>query len=81
MAENITVEKYLTELKMKSKDCEFDAAENDMIRDKVVFSLSDQRLKERLLREPNLTLERAINTCRAAETAKAQIQAMGAARN
>lgn len=81
MAENITVDKYLTELKMKSKDCEFGFSENDMIRDKVVFSLSDQCLKERLLREPNLTLERAVNTCRAAETAMAQMEAMGAARN
>lgn len=29
-----------------------------MIRDKIVFSISDQRLKERLLRETNLTLEK-----------------------
>ncbi len=50
-----------------------------MIRDKIVFSVTDQRLKERLLREPNLTLEKAIDTCRAAETARAQIQALGAA--
>lgn len=39
----------------------------------------DQRLKERLLRETNLTLEKAIGTCHAAETAQAQIQAMGTA--
>lgn len=50
-----------------------------MIRDKIVFSMNDQRLKERLLREPNLPLEKAIDTCRAAETARAQIQAMGTA--
>ena len=75
----ISIEKYVTELRQKSKDCEFGASENDMIRDKIVFSLNDQRLKERLLREPNLTLERAIDTCRASDTAKAQIQAMGAA--
>lgn len=76
MADLITIEKYVTELRQKSKDCEFGASENDMIRDKIVFSLNDQRLKERLLREPNLTLERVIDICRAAETAKAQIQAM-----
>lgn len=44
-----------------------------------MFSMNDQRLKERLLREPNLTLEKTIDTCRAAEIASAQIQAMSAA--
>lgn len=38
----------------------------------------DQRLKDRLLREVNLKLEKAIDTSRATETAKAQVQAMGA---
>ncbi|KAK7879228.1 hypothetical protein WMY93_033987 [Mugilogobius chulae] len=76
MAESVTIEKYVTELRQKSKDCEFGPSETDMIRDKIVFSLNDQRLKERLLREPNLTLERVMDICRAAETAKAQIQAM-----
>lgn len=76
MADTVTIEKYVTELRQKSKDCEFGASENDMIRDKIVFGLNDQRLKERLLRESNLTLEKAIDLCRAAETAKAQIQAM-----
>lgn len=76
MSESVTIEKYVTELRQKSKDCEFGASEYDMIRDKIVFSLNDPRLKERLLRESDLTLERAIDICRAAETAKAQIQAM-----
>lgn len=79
MAENVTIEKYVTELRQKSKDCEFGASENDMIRDKIVFSMTDRCLKERLLREPNLTLEKAIDTCRAAETSRSQIQAMCAA--
>lgn len=76
MADTVTIEKYVTELRPKSKDCEFGVSENDMIRDKIVFNLNDQRLKERLLRESNLTLEKAVDLCRAEETAKAQIQAM-----
>ena len=74
-----SIDKYVTKLRQKSEDCEFGAAENDMIRDKIVFSMDDQRLKERLLREPNLTLEKAIDTCRAAVAARAQIEAMSAA--
>lgn len=76
-AHPITID--VTELKQKSKDCEFGASENDMIRDKIVLSMIDQHLKERLLREPNPTLEKAIDACRATWTARAQIQAMSAA--
>lgn len=76
MPDSITIDKYLTDLKQKSKDCEFGTMESDMIRDKIVFSTTDQRLKERLLREVNLTLEKTVDICRAAEAAKTQIQAM-----
>lgn len=47
-----------------------------MIRDKLVFSINDTRLKERMLRDNELTLRRAIEVCRSAELAKTQIQAM-----
>lgn len=77
MLDTSNIDKYVTDLKQKSKDCEFGSAESDMIRDKIVFSISDQRLKERLLRETNLTLEKTVDICRAAEAAKTQIQAMG----
>lgn len=42
-----------------------------------MFSIGDQRLKEKLLREINLTLEKTVDICRAVEAAKTQIQAMG----
>ncbi|KAL1268589.1 hypothetical protein QQF64_033952 [Cirrhinus molitorella] len=70
MTDSITIDKYVTELKQKSKDCEFGSTESDMIRDKIAFSISDQRLKERLLRETNLTLEKTVDICRAAEAAE-----------
>lgn len=57
----------------------FCPSENDMTRDRIVFSMYDPCLKLRLLWEPNLILEKAIDTCRTAEIAKAQIQAMNAA--
>lgn len=47
-----------------------------MIRDKLVFSINDTRLKERLLRDNDLTLRKTIEICRSAEVAKSQIQAM-----
>ena len=61
---------------MKAKLCEFGDQEDLMIRDKIVFSVNDERVKERLLRESDLSLSKALDVCRAAETTRAQLKAM-----
>ena len=46
-----------------------------MIRDRIMFGVSDTRLKERLLRESSdLTLEKAASLCGAAEASKNQLK-------
>ena len=50
---------------------------DDMVRDKFVFSTRDLSVKERLLREDKLTLEKAISMARASEASKEQVKAMG----
>ena len=47
-----------------------------MIRDKKVFGISERSLKERMLREANLTLEKAVNLCHAAEASKVHLKTM-----
>ena len=47
-----------------------------MVRDKFVFSMQDLTVKERLLREEKLTLEKALSMTRAAEVSKEQIKVM-----
>ena len=49
-----------------------------MIRDHIVFTCQDTRLKERLLRESNLSLAKAIAICRAAEATREQIKTLNA---
>ena len=46
MSTGISADRFITELRQKSKDCEFGGNEDDMIRDKLVFSINDTRLKE-----------------------------------
>lgn len=46
LSAGISLGKFITELCQKSKDCEFAGTEDDMIRDKLVFSISDINLKE-----------------------------------
>ena len=71
------IDQWVTDLRSKAAKCEFGTFESDMIRDKVVFGVRDDRIKKRLLREADLTLHKAADVCRAAETRKQQIEAMG----
>jgi hypothetical protein len=64
---------------MSAKRCEFGQQEETMLRDKVVFGIRDMAIKERLLREPELTLKKALDICRAAEASRQQVRAMASA--
>ena len=70
------VDQWIKDLRMKAKLCEFGDQEDLMIHDKIVFSVNDGRVKERLLRESDLSLARALDVCRAAETTRAQLKVM-----
>ena len=41
-----------------------------------MFGVADMRIKERLLRESELTLDKALDICHAAETSKIQLKVM-----
>ena len=70
-----TVDQFVTRLKNKVKSCEYESVD-DTVRDKFVFSIRDLDVRERLLRDENLTLEKAICMARASEASKEQIKDM-----
>ena len=73
-----TIDQYVTSLKLLAKDCLF-KDEDDMIRDRIVFGVSSQRIREKLINEgEKLTLERAINISQSHEYAQEQLQTMSA---
>ena len=73
--EGESIDQFITELKTRAKSCEFGAQQDSLIRDRIVFGVSDTRLKERLLRESSdLTLEKAASLCRAAEASAKQLK-------
>ena len=45
-----------------------DLTPNQILRDKLVFGIRDSKVRERLLREKNLWLEKTHETCRSHET-------------
>ncbi|XP_013408762.1 uncharacterized protein K02A2.6-like [Lingula anatina] len=74
--EGESVDTWITELRRQSDKCEFGEQKDLLIRDKLVFGVLDPKVKERLLRETSLTLEKALDIARAAEVSRAQMAAM-----
>nr|XP_054602637.1 uncharacterized protein K02A2.6-like [Nothobranchius furzeri] len=70
--QGIPVDQYLAELHTLSKSCEFGTLRDSLVRDRIVCGTVDNALRERLLRETGLTLDKCVSMCRAAETTRAQ---------
>ena len=71
--EHEQIDKYLTELRKISQNCNFETLETELLKDRIVHS---QTLKERMLRETDLTLQKALDICRAKEQSKTGLQMM-----
>jgi len=67
------IDVYVTELKKLAKTCEFEGLNDSLIKDRIVCGIHNAELKARLLREEDLTLQKAIHMCRAAERSKTQL--------
>ena len=65
--ENQPVDDFVNELRTKAQECEFLELTESLIRDRIVCGINNLKLQERLLREPDLTLDRAILLCKADE--------------
>ena len=71
-----SVDKWVKELRTIAVNCEYGDQESGRIRDQVVYGVREDRTKERMLREKDLPLQKAMEICRAAESAKSQMKEM-----
>ena len=60
---------FVTELRRLSTDCAFGDTLSDMLRDRLVCGINEEKIQRRLLQEANLTFEDALRIARAMETA------------
>ncbi|CAB3995097.1 Hypothetical predicted protein [Paramuricea clavata] len=67
-------DEFVTELKKRSAECEFEPLCESLIRDIIICGINDNRLRERLLREPELTLQKTIQIGHAAEETKRHVK-------
>lgn len=65
-----TVDKYVTDLRVLASICNFGQLKDSLIKDRIVCGTNNSALRERLLREENLTLDKCLKVCRAAELSK-----------
>lgn len=70
---------YVSNLRQLASSCNFGELKDDLIRDRIVCGIQDNSVRKQLLQQPELTLQKAIEKCRASESAKKQIKAMGGA--
>ena len=70
------IDHYVTVLKNLANTCEFGALKESLliIRDRIVFSLQDSSVRERLLRDAKLTLQTAIEKVRSSELTQIQLK-------
>ena len=67
-------DEFVTELKKRSVGCEFETLRDSWIRDIIICRINDNRLRERLLREPELTLKKAVQLGHTAEETKKHVK-------
>ncbi|GJQ75125.1 hypothetical protein Trydic_g9734 [Trypoxylus dichotomus] len=64
MKSNENIDEYINELRRLSNNCESGTLTDSLIKDRTVFGIKDKALKNRLLREANLDLRKAIDICK-----------------
>lgn len=69
-----TIDQYVVDLRGKAKTCEFRDLEDSLIKDRIVCGITSDSVRGRLLRESNLTLQTAIDMCRAEEQSKSRLK-------
>lgn len=61
---------YVATLRQLSEFCDFKDSLSDMLRDRLVCGVNDERIQRRLLTEAELTFDRALHLAQAAESAQ-----------
>ncbi|UYV78852.1 K02A2.6-like [Cordylochernes scorpioides] len=71
---NFKFEDYCDPLKNTTKSCEFGELAESLIKDRLICGMLDDTLRERLLKERDLNLGRALEICKIHEAAKEQVK-------
>lgn len=71
---NETIAEYVAELRKLAQHCEYKEALPQMLRDRLVCGVNDDRMQRRLLSEVDLTFDKAMKLCQAMESASKDVR-------
>ena len=64
------IDAFVTELRLQANNCEFGTLREELIRDRIVVGIRSDSVRNRLLREAELTLQKAIRELRIYDAAR-----------
>lgn len=68
---------FLTDLKLKAQTCNFATLMDLRVRDQTMFGVEDKKVRKKLFREAELTLDAAIKICHASELSLLHLRMFG----
>ena len=71
-----SLDSFITKLRNIAKDCDFGDQKDQLIRDRIVFGVKEDGLREKLFRKEKLDLESAVKICQAHEATQKGMQAL-----
>ncbi|XP_050497361.1 uncharacterized protein LOC126878596 [Diabrotica virgifera virgifera] len=74
--EGESVDKFITDIINKAKNCELENLEDSLIKTCITCGVADETMRQRLLEEDEMSLEKAINLCKSIESSKNQSEKM-----
>ena len=69
-----SIDQYVTILRKLCETCEFGTLKKSLVKDRIVLGVNNTKTRERLLRVPDLTLEKALDVVRSAEAKDKQMK-------
>lgn len=73
-----SVDQYVTQLKSLANSCEFGNLKDSLIRNRLICGIKNSHVREKLLQDNDLNLQKAIEICRAAEVSSEQSKKIAA---
>ena len=71
-----SIDTYVTVLRTLAETCELGTLKDHLNRDRIVCGVRENAVRRKLLQEPELTLSKCVDICRAAEATSAQLKEM-----
>ena len=68
------IDAYVTELRKLARNCEFGELHDSLIRDRIVCGIRSNKVRERLLRDKDSDLDRAVEICKSSEITESQLK-------